>query len=146
MIGNLLRENRTLREMFPGILLYGMVIEFVLVLFFPPRVYRSIGLWAGILCGCAMAVHMAWCLDKLVEMNEKGATAYIRKTTILRYACVCVLLFLVAILRIGDPVSFVLGTLGLKIGAYLQPLTHKVVIKLYEKRTGQTYPDGKEGE
>ncbi|MCR4684433.1 MAG: hypothetical protein K5649_03110 [Lachnospiraceae bacterium] len=146
MIRRMLRENRTLREMFPGILLYGIVAQIILTLAFPPLLYRAVGLWAGILSGCAMAIHMAWCLETIVALDEKGATAYVRKTTILRYACVCILLLLIGFLKIGDPVSFVLGTLGLKIGAYLQPLTHKVFMKIYEKRTGHAYPDGKEGE
>ncbi|MBQ7581266.1 MAG: hypothetical protein IJU25_00435 [Lachnospiraceae bacterium] len=146
MIARILRENYTLREMFPGILLYGVPVQIILTLFFPPVWYRTVGLWTGILVGCAMAVHMAYCLETLVLLGEKEAAAYIRKTTLLRYGCVCLILVVIGILGAGDPVSFVLGTLGLKIGAYTQPLTHRIVTKIKAKRTGQTVPDNKEGE
>ncbi len=122
----ILKENETLQELIMGILAYGILVQVILAAFFPLRIFRAVGLWTGLLCAAAMAVHMAWCLEKIVTLDEKGATAYVRKTTLLRYLGVCVVLSVIALTKTGDPVSFVLGALGLKIGAYLQPLTHKI--------------------
>lgn len=133
MIRKILRENETLREMFVGMILYGIVIQIILALFFPAKVYCAIGLWTGILCAMAMGVHMAWCLEKIVLMDEKGAKAYARNTTMIRYGCVCLVLIALAFTKAGDPVTLVLGTLGLKIGAYLQPVVHKAVAKFGRK-------------
>ena len=134
MIRKILQENETLRELMAGIVLYGIVIQVILAVFFPLKVFRAVGLWAGILCGLAMAVHMAFCLEKIVEMDEKGAKAYAKRTTLIRYACVCLVLILIAYTKTGDPVTLVLGTLGLKIGAYLQPAVHKVATKCSRKQ------------
>ena len=139
-IRTMFRENETLREMIPGMLAYGLLIQIIVAVFFPLRLYRAIGLWAGILCGVAMAVHMAFCLEKIVMLDEKGATAYARKTTLLRYGCVCLVLILIAFLKVGDPVTMVLGILGLKIGAYLQPVVHSIIRKFSHKH------DSEEGE
>ena len=142
MIRTILRENETLREMFVGIGLYGLVIGIILAVFFPLKIYREVGLLAGILCAMGMAIHMAWCLEKIVILDEKGAKAYARKTTLIRYAIVCLVLLAIAYTKAGDPVTLVLGTLGLKIGAYLQPLVHKILHRSGHK----TVHDDKEGE
>lgn len=146
MIGRILRDNRTLKEMFPGIILYGGVVQAVLVIFFSSKIFRAVGLWTGILCACAMAVHMAYCLETLVSLDEKRASAYVKKTMLLRYACICVILAAIALSGLGDPVSFVLGTLGLKAGAYLQPLTHRIAARFYAAPEEQQNSDSKEGE
>ena len=142
MIRKILRENETLREMFVGIGCYGLVIEIILAVFFPLKLFRAVGLLAGILCAMGMAVHMAWCLEKIVILDEKGAKAYARKTTMIRYAVVCLVLLAIAYTGAGDPVTLVLGTLGLKIGAYMQPLVHKILHRSGRK----TVHDDKEGE
>lgn len=134
MIRKMIRENETLRELLVGIVLYGIVIQIILAIAFPLKIYRAAGLWAGILCGIAMAIHMAFCLEKIVILDEKGARAYARKTTLIRYGCVCLVLAIIAYTKTGDPVTLVLGTLGLKIGAYLQPLVHKALGKVGRKQ------------
>lgn len=126
MIINLLRENRTLREILLGIWIFGVLMGAVLSVFFPPILYRLIGLASGLLAASGMTVHMAYCIDRMVELDEKGAGTYIRKMTIIRYVAVCLLLVVLALTKAGDPISFVIGALSLKIGAYSQPLIHKL--------------------
>ena len=141
-IRTLLKENETLREMLLGIFFYGLVIEAILAAFFPLKLYRAVGLACGILCGMAMAVHMAHCLEMVIALDEKKANAYARKKTIQRYLCVCAVVVIIAVTKTGDPVTFVLGTLGLKIGAYLQPLTHRITGKICHN--GQQTEEGEE--
>ncbi len=144
MLRNLWKENETLRELICGILISGAFLQVLLALAFPPRLYRAIGLWSGLLCGCLMAVHMARSLEIAVELDEKSAAGYLRKTSILRYLCVCVILVAVALSGIGDPISFVLGTLGLKTGAYLQPVVHRLLLKFRKENTNQDKEVSKE--
>lgn len=133
MIVTLWKENKTLRELVYGIIVFGLIIQVILAIFFPPVVFRAVGLWIGVLCGVGMAVHMAYCLETLVLLDEKGATAYAKKTSVIRYMVVCVILAATAISGIGDPISFVFGIIGLKAGAYMQPLTHKVCTYVQNK-------------
>lgn len=127
MMKNLLRENRTLRELLIGTWLFGAIIEIILAVFFPPVWYRTIGLLFGLIAASGMAIHMAYCIELTVCLDEKGANSYVKKMTIIRYIAVCALLVAVALTGIGDPVSYVIGALGLKIGAYLQPVISKLI-------------------
>lgn len=126
MIMNLLRENKTLRELLLGTWIFGILMGIVLAVFFPPIIYRLVGLVFGLIAASGMAIHMAYCINITVELDEKGANTHVRKMTIIRYILVCVLLVVVALTKIGDPISYVIGTLSLKIGAYSQPLIHKL--------------------
>ena len=61
---------------------------------------------------------------------EEAARKRVIFQSTLRYAMVVILFFLVAYFKLGDLVTLFFGVMGLKAGAYLQPLTHKVILKL----------------
>ncbi|HOO27077.1 MAG TPA: hypothetical protein PLU43_01325 [Lachnospiraceae bacterium] len=134
MVKKLLAENETLRELLAGILISGFSMQLLLVIFTKHFAYYAIGLWTGIAAALIMAVHMAYALDTALSLGEKGAAAYIRKKSIVRYVLVCILLVLAGITNFGSPVTLLLGVMGLKTGAYLQPVTHKMIIKLNRKQ------------
>lgn len=141
MIMKLLRENRTLRELLIGTWLFGAIIEIVLAVFFPPILYRTIGLLFGLVAAGGMAIHMAYCIELTVCLDEKGANSYVRKTTIIRYIAVCVLLVVLALSKIGDPVSYVIGALSLKVGAYFQPIVNKLIRVIKKEDLSDTVSD-----
>ena len=130
MVKNLLKENDTLRELLVGILLFGLVSQIVLLFFTKNRVYHSIGLWIGIVMACFMSFHMAETLDTALLLGEKGADSYLRKKSAIRYFIVCVVVVVAGVIDFCNPLTCMLGIMGLKIGAYLQPATHKFFLKL----------------
>ena len=136
----LLKENKTLFEILAGIAVYGCVAQILLLVFSQRPAYRAVGLWTGILCAAFMVIHMNACLEETVTRDEKGATAYARKMVLLRYLVVCAVLVLIGMTGIGDPVLFIVGTFGLKIGAYLQPVTDKV-LHVFLKRNSESITD-----
>ena len=127
MVKNLLKENETLRELLFGILFFGFFVQIPLAVFTENRLYHAVGLWAGVLTACIMAVHMAAALDNALMMGEKGATGYLQKKAVLRYVLACVLIVILGVTDAGNPVTYFLGVMGLKLGAYLQPVTHKLI-------------------
>lgn len=139
MIKNLLRENETLRELLFGILFFGIFVQIPLAVFTENRLYHAVGLWLGVLTACVMAVHMAAALDSALVMGEKGASGYLQRKAVLRYALVCVLIVVLGVTDTGNPVTYFLGVMGLKLGAYLQPVTHKLIkfIKKSEDKGGE---------
>ena len=52
---------------------------------------------------------------------------------ILRYLLIAVVLLAVYFLDVGYVLATFLGVMGLKIGAYLQPLTHKFYNRLFHE-------------
>lgn len=133
MIGKLLKDNKTLLELIIGIIAYNLVIQIVLAIFFEQKLYCAIGLWSGALTASLMAIHMAYCLEKTLSLDEKGAGGFSKRMTIVRYIGVCVILALIGVFKLGNPLCFVFGALGLKFGAYLQPLTHRLASKFYRE-------------
>lgn len=74
----------------------------------------------------AMAIHMAWSLGIALSLGEDGAIKMMQKHNLLRYGVVVLLLGLLMVLRLGNPLSAFLGIMGLKVAAYMQPITHKL--------------------
>lgn len=134
---NQLRTNTTLKELIAGATAYCIVWEIILLILTERKLYHSIGLLAGLIICIVLAVSMAQSIDVAVDLNEKGARAYIRKKASLRYIIVCGAVVLLELTGFGNSLTFFAGIMGLKIGAYLQPLTHRIFEKISNKR-GET--------
>ena len=132
-----LRTNTTLKELIAGAAAYCIVWEVFLLILTERKLYHSIGLLAGLIICVVLAVNMAQSIDVAVHLNEKGARAYIQKKASLRYIIVCAAVVLLALSDTGNPLTFFAGIMGLKIGAYMQPFTHKIFEKIRNKR-GET--------
>jgi hypothetical protein len=125
------RINAVLPELIWGILIYGIVIQLAGVWFVSDKLRYSSGLWIGIALAVGMAIHMAVVLNDAADIAaEEAARKRVIFQSTLRYAMVVILFFLVAYFKLGDLVTLFFGVMGLKAGAYLQPLTHKVILKL----------------
>ena len=137
-----LRTNRTLRELIAGAFVYCVLWEIPLLIFTERRLYHTIGLAAGFIICVVLAAEMADSIDIAVELDEKGAKAYLQKKASLRYAIACISMLAIAFTDIGNPLTFFAGIMGLKIGAYMQPLTHKVICRMLGEKDPDTASDG----
>lgn len=126
MIIDLIKQNKTLKQLILGITLFGVILELVIVICTKQRLYNSIGLIIGIISSIGCSIHMAYGIDIAVMLDEKSAIAYTRKYTVIRYLILCVVLIVVGITDIGSPVTLIFGYLGLKAGAYLTPIINKL--------------------
>jgi len=124
---SVIRENRTLREMILGIFAAGVLAAVLCGILSKNFLTDIIGLLCGIAGAVFMAVHMACTIEDAVLLGEKGAIAYTRKMTYIRYGVICIIVVLVGVSRIGSPVMCVVGVMLLKAGAYLQPLIHRIL-------------------
>lgn len=134
---NQVRTNTTLRELIAGAIVYCIIWEIPLLILTERKLYHSLGLLVGLVACIFIAIHMAESIDVAVGLNEKGARAYIQKKASIRYLIVCAAVVITEVSGLGNPLTFFAGIMGLKIGAYLQPLTHKVFEKISNKR-GET--------
>lgn len=125
MIIDLLKNNKTLRQILLGITIYGVAVEVILLFISKDRMYSSIGFIIGIITVMGCAIHMAYGIEIAVMLDEKGAIAYTRKYTVIRYIVMCMVLVVTGVLKIGNPVTLIFGFLGLKAGAYLNPIINK---------------------
>lgn len=120
------RINEALPGLVFGILLYGVVLQLAGVWFVEDKLYYSIGLWYGIIIAVGMAINLATVIFDSVAMGDsKYANRIIIAKSLLRYAVVVILFFILGYFDFGSLLMAFLGVLGLKISAYLQPLLHK---------------------
>ncbi len=118
-------------EVSAGILAHNVLCAVLAGIFFPePSVFA--GLFLGMVCGIFMIVHMAFCLERSIDTGDYSAAN--KKTvagSLIRNFCYLVLL-LVILWRFPDKINVlavVIGALGLKTGAYLQPAVHRIFCK-----------------
>lgn len=132
MIEKLNRINKVLTELLIGIVACGFVFEAIGVFIVANKIQYSIGLLIGTLIALAMAIHMAWALDTAVDLGSQEAEKKIRLHSMLRYLLVVVMLAIVMYSKIANPLASFLGVMSLKVAAYLQPITHKLMQKIHK--------------
>lgn len=121
--------DETLLELIMGILLFGIICQLVGVWFVKEALKYTIGLWLGILLAVLSGIHMWWSLDRNLTINadnEKGAQAYSTRANLIRYFVIVIVFLIICLTDFSYPLAAFLGIMGLKIGAYLQPLMKKI--------------------
>lgn len=128
--------KRTVMELLLGILLFGLLFEFVGLLLVKDRMAYSIGIGCGMLIAAGMAIHMAYNIDDALNWDAEQAAKALRRGSILRYTTVTLITMLLAYFKIGNILSCVLGIMTLKTAAYTQPIVHKVINKIFKIEEG----------
>lgn len=129
---NIKKISETLKELLIGILFYGIIVEVIGICFIKDKVYFTLGLWIGIVLAFAAAIHMWWGLDKAMDMGD-GASKYVLSQNMIRYGVIVVAFGALCVMDVGNPIAAFAGIMGLKAGAYLQPFTHKIMIKFQRR-------------
>lgn len=130
------RINLVSKELIIGILICGVVFQLAFMWLSDSKLLFTSGLWIGIAISVCVALHMNWSIENALEMDEKSAVSHMRKTFLLRIIVIAGLFFGTYLLNLGDVVAVFLGLFGLKIGAYLQPLLHRVFQKINSNKKG----------
>ena len=120
-------KDSVLGELIIGILFYGILVQIAGLIFFEEKLLYAIGLWIGVAGAIAMACHMEYSIEQIVNMEEGKAPGKLRTHAILRYFAAVLIVMAVFFLKIGNPLTCFAGIMGLKVGAYMQPLTHKIL-------------------
>lgn len=125
------RINDVLPELVLGIVIYGILVEFAGVWFVADKLRYSTGLLIGISLAIGMAINIAVVIRDAVEIyGEDGAKNRVIIKSVLRYLIVVVVFFVMMKFNLGNLFTAFIGVLGLKVSAYLQPFTHKVILRL----------------
>lgn len=123
--------DETLKELLCGMLFYGALAQIICTIVDRDRlVYTTLGLWIGIGAAAFMGIHMKRNIEDALDYDERGAVKHMRKGYIFRYVLVALLFGATIYFEVGNPITLLVGVMGLKIGAYIQPITHRVLCKL----------------
>lgn len=129
------RETKNLiLEMSAGIVIFEVILGIGAALLGPrlgaPLSTVFLGLLCGLIADIAMLIHMAVITERVLDT---GNESYANKTTLIHSMIrkLAMVVFIVILWQIPQVniVAFIIGALGLKAGAYLQPFIHKVFNK-----------------
>ncbi len=124
--------DETLLGLLVGIVAFAVVSQLIGVFFVKSILKYTIGLWIGIILALGCAYHMWWSLDKNLTINadnEGGARAFAIKQSMIRYAVILLVFLGVCLTDFAYPLSAFLGIMGLKAGAYMQPVINRLLHK-----------------
>ena len=122
------KMDETLKELMTGILLFVLMCLLVGIWFVPSVLKYMLGLLIGLILAEGAAVHMYVSLCHNMNMNagrESAANSYSVKNSMIRYAVILMVFFVICLTDVAYPLAVFLGLMGLKAGAYLQPYTHR---------------------
>lgn len=139
IIEKLKNMNRTLLEMQAGMLFFGLVCQVAGLIFAPDQGGYALSLWFGVAFAFAGSIHMYRTLDRALYCG-KDASAMVTRGYLFRYIVFGVALVLVAMTGFMNPLVFFLGYMGLKVTAYMQPLTHKLCNRLFHETDPEPEP------
>lgn len=129
LLKNGIKINKMGIELLIGNFIYYIIGQIIVLRTFRRKLYVSLGFTAGFLISVFMIIHMTIALEQAMCFNEKGADRHIRKTTAIRMLISMAALILIGITDIGNIVAALFGIMALKVSAYLQPFTHKVLAR-----------------
>ena len=125
--------NRTLLEMWTGILVLGVICQVVGAFLVKDQIYYAKSLWFGILLAVASTIHMYRTLDRALDLDEKRAAMAIFRGYVIRYAVLVVLLSICMVTRVLNPLIVFMAYMSLKVTALMQPFTHKFYNMLFHE-------------
>ena len=125
--------NKTLIELLAGIFLFGIVCQIAGMIFADQLFSYSSGLWIGIITAMVTAVHMYRSLDRALDLDEDTASKRIQMQSSIRYVGIVIVMGITMVNGVTNPLAAFLGIMGLKVAAYLQPFTHKLIIRFFAK-------------
>ena len=115
-----------------GIIFYNVILVILAVLLLPKDFLSGgpgqlLGLVVGAVGAICMLIHMAVMTERVLD---SGSESYANKFTVAqsmlrKLVFVAVLLICWKVLKI-DLLAAVIGAMGMKAGAYLQPLVHRI--------------------
>ena len=125
--------GETASELIAGMMLWGLLSQGVGMWFFADKGYYTAGLWIGVAISLVLTLHINHCIRRAVELSKEQAARYYQKMYTIRTGIFLVLFIGAMALRLGNAVALLLGLLSIKIGAYLQPILHRLRVKLRKK-------------
>jgi len=126
--------NPTLLELLIGNLLYGIIGMALIIFLTEDRLKLLAGFIIGIILACLCAWSMHHTLESAYGLHEHEALKKMGKAYAIRLAVLIAALAILYVFKIGDLLAMIVGIFSLKISAYAQPLTHKLISGKFIKK------------
>ena len=124
-----MKKDSTLKELLIGIVVVGITAQLLCLLFGTQHLYNAIGLWVGVILATGMAIHMQRSIEDGLDLMGDSGVKHMQKASATRMLVVSAIMAVVLYKQWGNPLTLLVGIMTLKLGAYMQPLTHKILEK-----------------
>lgn len=126
----------------PGMLIVNLIYlilgEIIIIALVPNTMRCAIGFLAGVIYSVFATFHMSIGIRKIVYGGaESRATMIVGY--LIRLLVMLILFVLLYFLNIGDLLCAVIGMFSMKVAAYLQPFTDKLITKKEGEKVGSSY-------
>ena len=127
----MLERVKQVNESLPGMFLVEglfFIIGAIVIIFAVPdnKLYCISGLSFGVLYAAFSSFHMSLVIRKVIYSNETGSKSYLLGYLIRLLVMVAVFLVLF-LLHAGNPICALIGMFSMKVAAYIEPFTHKLI-------------------
>ena len=133
ILEKLRHKNRTLLEMYLGMIFLGLVCQIVGAFLVQNQLRYAASLWFGILLAAVSALHMYRSLDSGLENDENTATKLIFRGYLIRYVSVALILLIIMTTDVLNALVVFMAYMSLKVTALIWPITHKLCNKLFHE-------------
>lgn len=133
IVDRLKQVNRTLLEMYIGLLFWGLVCWGIGAFLVENQWNYTKSLWFGILFAMINTLQMYRSLDRALDYDEKTSNKMMVSSYLIRYVSVVIVLAIIMITEVMNALVVFLAYMGMKVAAFLQPFTHKLCNKLFHE-------------
>lgn len=122
--------KKILREMIIGLFIWSLPVLVILALVAENKPAVICGVVIGTLAAAGIIFHMYRHLDIALDMDPESARKHTLKSAFQRtFIMAAVLMVSMIEYRYVHPIGVVLGLMGVKITAYIQPYLHRFIVK-----------------
>ena len=139
LLETLKSKNRTLLEMHIGIMFFGLICQIIGAFIVKNQVNYALSLWFGIVTAMVSAYHMNRALERAIESGA-NAGGIALKGYLFRYIMLFIILLIAVIVDPMNPLVVFLAYMSLKISALIEPVTHKLVNKIFREEDNVPNP------
>ena len=120
--------DATVKEMWIGVVIWGVLSELVTVWFVEDKVNCALGVLIGCILAMAGVWHMWMVLERALDLGS-GAQKYLTARSWMRYGVFVLIFGVLMISEWANPLTAFLGLMGMKAAAFMQPTVHKIIMK-----------------
>ncbi len=118
-------NSTTLKYLIFGILVYFVIVSIPILIFTHDRLRCELGLVAGTVMAVCMALHMNLVIRQSMY-RDSHHSAFIAWNAVGRLIVVMGLIVLAAWTGWVNAITMLVGLMGLKVSAYIQPLLNRI--------------------
>jgi len=120
------KPSNTLVELWIGNGVFALVALAAGIWFPENKIAYVLGVLLGALISMYLGYHMERSIQRALSA-EGGAERVMRFSTLVRYGMVLLVIIISVYVSFLNPIGIFIGVMGLKVAAYLQPFTHKIM-------------------